>query len=277
MHHVVAGGADIPALGVGTFQLSEADCERAVRSALELGYRHVDTAEFYDNERAVGAAIADAPVDREEVFLTTKVWRTNLRREDVRQAVLGSLGRLGVEYVDLLLIHWPHPRVPVAEPLDAMATLSEEGLVRHVGVSNFTRSQLKEAVSVADVPIVTDQVLYNPFVDRSALRAYCAAEDVALTAYSPLATGAVVGNDVLERIGARHGKTAAQVALRWLVQQEGVVAIPRAINPHYLAENLAVFDFELTDGEVARIDELTGGLRVRMQTLLPSLIRMLPL
>ena len=176
------------------------------------GYRHVDTTEFYDNERGVGAALADADVDREEVFLTTKVWRTNLHRGDVRPAVEGSLDRLGVDYVDLLPAHWPHPRVPAAETLDAMTGLRREGLVRHVGVSNFTRSQLAEALSVAGVPIVTNHVLYNPFVDRSDLRAYCAANDVALTAYSPLATGEVVENAVLQRIGRRHGKTAAQVA-----------------------------------------------------------------
>jgi len=277
MEHVEAGGAEIPALGVGTFQLSGAECERAVRTALELGYRHVDTAEYYDNERAVGTAIADAPVDRGDVFLTTKVWRSNLRRDDVRPAVEASLDRLDVDYVDLLLIHWPHPRVPVRETLDAMETLREEGLVRHLGVSNFTRSQLAEAIEVADAPIVTDQVLYHPFVDQGDLRSFCADAGVALTAYSPLARGAVLEDDTLERIGERHGRTAAQVALRWLVRQPGVVAIPRSSSRDHLAENLAVFDFDLTDDEARRIDELRGGFGMRLRNALPSLMRSFPL
>lgn len=205
------------------------------------------------------------------------MWRSTLRRDDVRPAVEASLDRLDVDYVDLLLIHWPHPRVPVRETLDAMETLREEGLVRHLGVSNFTRSQLAAAIEVTDAPIVTDQVLYHPFVDQGDLRSFCADADVALTAYSPLARGAVVEDDTLERIGERHGRTAAQVALRWLVRQPGVVAIPRSSSRDHLAENLAVFDFDLTDDEGRRIDELRGGFGLRLRNALPSLMRSFPL
>ena len=276
MERVSAGGAEIPAIGFGTFQLSGEDCERAVRTALEAGYRHVDTAEYYDNERAVGNAIDAAPVDREEVFLTTKVWRSNLRAEDVREAVEASLDRLGVASVDLLLIHWPHPRVPVEETLGAMAELREEGLVRHLGVSNFTREGLTEAREAIDAPIVTDQVQYHPYKDQETLREYCAANDSALTAYSPLAKGQVLGDETLANIGDRYDKSPAQVALRWLIQQEGVVAIPRSSSPEHIAANLAVFDFELSDAEMERIDGLSGGLSMRLGNLLPSIMRKVP-
>ncbi len=277
MHRVPAGDAGIPALGVGTFQLSRAQARETVETALEVGYRHVDTAEYYENERGVGEGIERSPVDRDEVFLTTKVWRSNLSSGDVRPAVEASLDRLGVDHVDLLLVHWPHPRVPVAETLSAMERLREDGLVEHIGVSNFTRSQLEDAMAVADAPIVTDQVLYHPFKDQRNLREYCATEGVALTAYSPLAQGAVVGNAELAAIGERYDKTAPQVALRWLVQQEAVVAIPRSKSREHLADNLAVFDFELTDEEMAHIDGLTGGLKTRVGNVLPSLMRSFPL
>jgi diketogulonate reductase-like aldo/keto reductase len=277
MEHVDAAGASIPALGLGTFQLSGAECRQTVETALELGYRHIDTAQRYDNERAVGEAIDAAPVDREDVFLTTKVWRSNLRPDDVRAAATASIDRLGVDSVDLLLAHWPHPRVPVAETLEAMAALREEGLTRHVGVSNFTRSQLSEAMAVSDAPLVTDQVLYHPFVDQEGLREFCGASGVALTAYSPLARGTVTDSDALAAIGGRYDKTAAQVALRWLVQQDGVVAIPRSSGREHLAENIDIFDFELTDAEMERVGNLSPGPWMRLRNTIPSLVRALPL
>jgi 2,5-diketo-D-gluconate reductase B len=272
---VEAGGAEIPKLGLGTWQNIE-QCAESVETALELGYRHIDTAQVYDNERQVGKGLAAADVDREEVFLTTKVWRSNLREEDVRESVRESLDKLDTEYVDLLLIHWPHPRVPIAETLGAMEGLQDEGLVRHLGVSNFTRDQLAEAQTVADSPLVADQVLYNPLKDQSALREYCAANDVALTAYSPLARGELIGDEMLADIGERHDKSAVQVALRWLVQQEGVVAIPKATSREHIAANLAVFDFELTDEEMRRIHNRSPGIRRRLFNTLPSLMRRFP-
>ena len=277
MEHVEAGGARIPKLGLGTARAGGQECTETVRAALEEGYRHVDTAQAYDNERAVGEGIAAADVAREDVFLTTKVWRSDLRHDDVLSSVRESLDRLGVEYVDLLLIHWPHPRVPVEETLRAMVELREEGAVEHLGVSNFTRTQLREARRVADAPIVTDQVLYHPYKDQSELLEFCTAEGVALTAYSPLARGSVVGDEVLARIGECHGKTAPQVALRWLVQQNGVVAIPKTTSRDHLRANLDVFDFELSGEEMARIRERDGGIGLRLRNLLPSLVRRVPL
>lgn len=204
---VEAAGAEIPKLGLGTWQNTGESCTAAVRTALELGYRHVDTAQAYDNEAEVGAGIEAADVDREEVFLTTKVWRSNLREGDLAPSVERSLDALGVASVDLLLAHWPHPRVPVAETIGAMEALREEGLVDHVGVSNYTAGQLESAIAAAEGPIVADQVLYNPYKDQSSLLDVCVDRDVALTAYSPLARGDVLGDEVLAEIGERYGKS----------------------------------------------------------------------
>lgn len=272
-----AQGATIPTLGLGTWQNTGEQCARSVETALELGYRHLDTAQAYGNEQQVGRGLAAADVDREDVFLTTKVWRSNLRDADVRTSVRESLDKLGTDYVDLLLIHWPHPRVPVEETLNAMADLRDDGLVSNLGVSNFTTAQLREASEGTDVPIVTNQVLYNAVKDQSQLLAYCRENDVALSAYSPLAHGALIRDGMLAGIGDAYDKSAPQVALRWLVQQDGVVAIPKATSRTHLASNLAIFDFELTDAEMGRIHNRTPGLRQRVRNRFPSIVRRLPL
>jgi diketogulonate reductase-like aldo/keto reductase len=276
MHHVEAGGAEIPALGLGTWQNTGPGCSETVETALELGYRHVDTAQMYENEEQVGEGIAAADVDREDIFLTTKLWRSNLRADAVHDSFEASLEKLQTDYVDLLLIHWPHPRVPIEETIGAMQELREEGAVRHIGVSNFTRSQLREAVELADAPIVTDQVLYNPYKDQSRLHEFCVDSGVALTAYSPLGRGDAISDDTLAEIGEHYDKSAAQVALRWLVQQEGVVAIPESTSREHLAANLAVFDFELTEAEMERIDDLRGSVKRRIANRLPGLMRRFP-
>jgi len=262
---VDAGGVAIPALGLGTWQLRGRTCTETVDRALEMGYRHVDTAEYYDNHRAVGEGLARAGVDREDVFLTTKVWRSNLRADDVRRVVEQSLENLGVDYVDLLLIHWPNRSVPVEETLGAMLEYHPDR-VRSVGVSNFSVPQLRAARSVVDAPIVADQVEYHPYDRRDDLLATCIDADVCLTAYSPLAKGRVVDDDTLAAIGERYQKTAAQVALRWLVQQENVAAIPKASSDAHLRENLAVLDFTLSEEEMDRIFELEGGLLDRLRS-----------
>lgn len=274
---IEAGGARIPRLGLGTWQNTGPQCTAAVRAALELGYRHIDTAQAYGNEVEVGRGIAQSDVDRDEIFLTTKVWRSNLRYDEVLSSVGESLERLGTDRVDLLLIHWPHPRRPVGETLGAMAELQDVGRIDHIGVANFTLSQLQEAERSVDRSIVTDQVLYHPLKDQSELLQYCVNNDVALTAYSPLARGAVVGHDLLTTIGKRHGKSAVQVAIRWLLQQEGVVAIPKASCRGHLEENLDVFDFSLSDTEMARIQVRQPGLKLRILNRLPALIRRSPL
>lgn len=273
---VEAGGASIPTLGLGTWSNTGRQCVETVRTALELGYRHIDTAQAYGNERAVGRGIAEADIDRADVFVTTKVSRSKLRYEDVLDSVESSLNRLNIGYIDLLLIHWPHPRRPFEETLDAMAALQDDGVVRHLGVANFTRKQLRKARRSSSSPLVTDQVLYHPLKDQSNLIEYCRDHDMSITAYSPLARGAIVGDTVLERIGQRYDKTAVQVALRWLIQQDGVVAIPKATGRAHLEENIDVFDFELSGDEMARISDRKPGPVLRLKNAAPGLMRRIP-
>lgn len=261
---VEAGGASIPRLGLGTWKTSGQECADIVEKALNVGYRHIDTAQEYENERKVGEGIAAADVEREAIFVTTKVNLENLLNDAVVDSVHDSLDRLDLDYIDLLLIHGPHPRMSIGDKLIAMEELREDGLVNHLGVSNFSRSLLEIAIKTADAPIVTNQVRYHPYKDQSDLLAFCRDHDVALTAYSPLARGGVLDDETLASMGDRHDKTRAQVTLRWLLQKEGVIAIPKTTNPDHLEENLAVFDFELTESEVSRIDGLKPNLRQRL-------------
>jgi 2,5-diketo-D-gluconate reductase B len=252
-------GIEIPKLGFGTWQLTGRACTEAVRDALELGYRHVDTARAYGNEAQVGRGMQRAGVDRGEIFLTTKLWYDRLRARQVREQLQGSLRDLGTEYVDLLLVHWPNPGVPLAETLDAMAQLREEGKVRHVGVSNFPSRLVREALELA--PIVCDQVEYHPYLGQPALLELARDRDLMLTAYSPLAHGAVPRDPVLREIGEAHGKSAGQVVLRWLLDQPQVAAVPKASSHEHRAANLDVYDFELSDAERGRIASLQRGQR----------------
>jgi diketogulonate reductase-like aldo/keto reductase len=254
MEYATVRGEEVPKIGLGTWQLRDDACRRTVEAALEMGYRHVDTAQSYDNERAVGRAIAASSVPREEVFLTTKVWAGYMDRGSIVDSAASSVARLGVEYVDLLLIHWPNPLASTAEVMAGLNDCREMELTRHVGVSNFGVDQLRTARSVSDAPIFTDQVQFHPYRPQRDLRAYCRAHDVLLTAYSPLVRGGVLRDDVLRELGVKYGKSPAQVALQWAIQQEGVIAIPKASSETHLRENLAVFDFQLTDAEMVRIE-----------------------
>ena len=264
--YVTVDGTSVPALGFGTYHLPEDRVYDSVREALEVGYRHVDTAMGYDNEREVGRAIRDSGIAREELFVTTKLlgYREILFHDNMMDAARNRLEQLDLEYLDLLLIHWWNPVSDMAEVMGYMAELVESGLVRHVGVSNFSLEQLQEAVRVSPVPVFTNQVEYHAYMDRSEMLAFCRANDVLLTAYSPLGQGLVVGDETMRDIGARHGKSAAQVAIRWLVQQEGVATIPRSANPEHIRSNFDVMDFELAPDEMRRIDELEGPLLYRL-------------
>jgi diketogulonate reductase-like aldo/keto reductase len=268
MEPVTVQGVEVPALGLGTARMEGEECRRAVETALDLGYRHVDTAQMYENEAAVGAAIRDHDVSRDDVFLVTKVHPSNLAREDVFDSFEASLDRLGLEYVDLLLIHAPRSYADVGETLGAMNELQESGSVDHVGVSNFSVEQLEDAIAASPTPILTDQVEYHPYSEQSDLLSFCIEEDVLLTAYSPLGKGKVVGDDTLAEIGERYDRTPSQVALRWLLQQENVAAIPKASSEEHLRENAAVFDFELTNEEMEAVFELQGGLLDRLRSAL---------
>lgn len=260
MRSLDVDGTRIPALGLGTWQLEGRACERAVHEALALGYRHVDTAQVYENESAVGRGIAAAGVDRGDVFLVTKLWREHLRAADVARTTRASLKRLGTDYVDLLLIHWPSDVVPLAETLEAMHALQEEGLTRALGVSNFPVAWVEEARRIA--PIVCNQVEYHPMLDQRRLRAGLRRHGIPLVAYSPLAHGHVHEEPELRAIAREHGASPAQMALRWLLDQEGVAVIPKATSREHLAENLGALELSLSDEDRRRIDALgRQGLR----------------
>jgi diketogulonate reductase-like aldo/keto reductase len=253
MEYETAAEAEVPTVGLGTWQLDDATASESVSTALELGYRHVDTAQAYGNEAAVGRAIADSDVDREEVFLTTKVHPSNRSVDDIVASVEASLDRLGTSYVDLILIHWPHPLADLETVMSGLNAVVDRDLARHLGVSNFGKDRLDRARELSDEPVLTDQVLFHPWWPQRDLLAYCQAEDVLLTAYSPLANGGAIGDSVLGDIGDRYGKSDAQVAIRWAIGHDHVVAIPMSTSRAHLADNLDVFDFELTDAERDRI------------------------
>ena len=259
-HYQTIHGVRVPALGFGTWPLKGDECREAVRDALSAGYRHVDTARMYGNEEEVGRGIQEGGVPRENIFLTTKLWYTELTRTKVVDSLHSSLRRLKTEYVDLLLVHWPSSTVPLRETIEAMASLQQEGKVRQVGVSNFPPSLLQEALGYAS--IFCNQVEYHPFLSQSDLLEVCRSNDVLLTAYSPIAHGAVVEEPVLQDIGRKYGKSSVQVTLRWLVQQPHVAAIPKAASPERRRQNLDIFDFELTPVEMEQIFGLAQGKRL---------------
>jgi diketogulonate reductase-like aldo/keto reductase len=236
--------------------LKDAVCVQTVQAALRAGYTHLDTAERYGNEAEVGEGLHASGVKRENVFVTTKVYWTDAAAADFARSVEDSLKRLRLSAVDLLLIHWPNPKVPLAETIGALCKAKRDGLTKHIGVANFTVALLDEAVRLASEPLVTNQIEVHPFLDQSKVIAACKRHGLSVTAYCPLARGKVPGSEVLQRIGEAHGKSATQVALRWLVQQ-GIIPIPRTSNVAHLAENLAVFDFTLAEAEMAEI----GGLK----------------
>ncbi len=255
MQHVSVQGVSVPALGLGTYTMKGEVCRRACREAFELGYRHVDTAQMYDNEAAVGAAIDASAVPREAFFVVTKLLRRNLAPGDVRKSFEASLDRLDMAFVDLLLIHAPSRSVPIPETIGAMNELQDEGLVDHIGVSNFSVDQCRTAMRASRTPVLTNQVKYHPFHAQDKMLAFCVENDQMLTAYTPLARGRILEDDTLRDIAERRGKTPAQVALRWLIQQPNVAAIPRSQSPDHLRENIKLFDFTLTDDEMKRVFE----------------------
>ena len=255
---VEANGAVIPAIGLGTWELRGRACARLVEQALRLGYRHIDTAQVYENEREVGDGLRASGVRREDLFVTTKVWTTHFAPNDLERSTRESLSKLKLAAVDLLLLHWPNPRVPLAETLGALAHVKQLGLARHIGVSNFTVALIEEAVAACPEPLVCDQVEFHPYLDQTKVREACARNGMAVVAYSPVAKGRIRNDRALAAIGQAYGKTAAQVCLRWLVQQN-VSAIPRTSRVERLSENLAVFDFELSDRDMDDIFAMATG------------------
>jgi diketogulonate reductase-like aldo/keto reductase len=256
MQFVEANGAKIPAIGLGTWELRGRTCARLVEQALKLGYRHIDTAQAYDNEREVGEGLRASGVKRHDVFVTTKVWTTHFAPNDLERSTRESLAKLRLAEVDLLLLHWPNPQVPLRETLGALAHVKQLGMSRHIGVSNFTVALIEEAVAACPEPLVCDQIEYHPYLDQTKVLQACMRHGMAVVAYSPIAKGRVKTDKALAEIGGKYRKTAAQVCLRWLVQQN-VAAIPRTSKIERLSENIDIFDFELSDDEMRQISAMS--------------------
>jgi diketogulonate reductase-like aldo/keto reductase len=254
---VEAKGASIPLIGLGTWDLRGRACARVVEQALRLGYRHIDTAEMYDNEREVGEGLRASGVKRNAVFVTTKVWPSHFAPRELERAARDCLVRLRLSEVDLLLLHWPNPQIPLAETLGALGKVKRDGLARHIGVSNFTVALIEEATALSGEPLVCNQIECHPYLDQSKVIAACRRHGMAVVAYSPIARGNVRNDEVLRRIGANHRKTAAQVCLRFLVQQS-IVVIPRTSKVERLSENASIFDFTLSETEMAEIAALAS-------------------
>lgn len=250
-----AHGATIPAIGFGTSPMTGGLSAETVAAALAAGYRHIDTARKYGTERAVGEAIRASGVPRGDIFLTTKVSHENLRPADFARSVDDSLAALGVDYVDLLLVHWPNPEIALAETMPALAKAKRDGLARHIGVANFTVGLVDQAIALCPEPLVALQAEYHPYLDQTKLLAAARARGLVYVAYCPLARGRMFTDSVLLDIAKAHGRSVAQVALRWLLQQQ-VASIPFSSSPQRIADNLAVFDFVLSEDDMRRIAAL---------------------
>ena len=249
--HTLPSGDDLPALGLGTYGLDDDQTRTSVRAALDAGYSHVDTAEGYRNEGAIGDVLADS--DRDDVFLTSKVLAKNLNYENVIRSCEASLERLGVDSLDLYLIHWPNPAISLRETLDAMARLHERGLVRNVGVSNFSAYQLSCAHHIADVPIAVNQIEFHPWFQRPGLVDYCRDSDTVIEAAAPLARTEVFDDEVVRDVAETYDKHPAQVVLRWALDRD-VVALPRSTSPEHVRAN-ADLDWSLDEADRRRLDE----------------------
>ncbi len=258
MQVVEAHGAPIPQIGFGTMTLKGDVCVQAVKTALQMGYRHIDTAWFYGNEKEVGGGLRQSDVKREDIFLCTKVRETHLEPEKFRQSLDESLANLQLPSVDLLLIHWNNKDIPFKTSIGALCKAKKDGFAKHVGVANFTAKMLDEAWAVTTEPLVCNQIEVHPFINQDKVLAASKKHGMAVVAYVPIARGKVPGVEVLEKLGKAHGKSAAQISLRYLVQL-GCVPIPRTANPAHMKENMDVFNFALSDAEMAELKKLNAA------------------
>ncbi|HZC97989.1 MAG TPA: aldo/keto reductase [Bradyrhizobium sp.] len=249
MQTLQTGGISLPKLGLGTFRMQGDACRAAVESALELGYRHLDTAEMYGNEEAIGAALAASKVARGDLHVTTKVWNENLAPDAIRRSFDASLKKLRLDQVDLYLVHWPAPRMNLPAMFETLIKLKEEGRTRAIGVANFNVALLKTVVEEIKAPIACDQVEYHVMLDQTPLRKYLAAKSIPLVAYCPLAQGRAASDETLAAIGRKHNASAAQVALKWLLDQDGVAAIPKASRAESQKANLDALNVRLDDAD----------------------------
>lgn len=246
----------IPRLGLGSYKVDVPTISTMVQLALAEGYRHLDTAQLYKNEEGVGDGIQESGVPRDDIFLVTKIFNDNFAPKDLIPSFENSLRKLKTDYVDLLLIHWPDLEVPMESSLLDLMKIYEQGKTRLVGVSNFNIHQLGKALDFG-VPVFTNQVEFHPLIDQTTLVNFMNEKNISLTAYAPLARGHATKNPTLQAIGKKYDKSAAQVCLRWMMQLDNVIAIPKTITPHRLRENIEVFDFELSEKDMALISGLS--------------------
>ena len=259
---IPAHGASMPAIGFGTMLLPLRPVE-LVAHAIKSGYRLIDTARKYGTEERVGEGIRASGIARGELWVTTKVTEENAREADFLKSAETSLKALGLDYVDLLLVHWPQPNVPLKETLGALAKAKHQGLAKHIGVSNYTLAMLEEAVRVCPEPLITNQIEYHAYLPQDRMLAALRSHGMILTAYCPVARGQLLDDSTIQEVAKAHGKTAAQICLRWLIQQPMVAAVPRALEETHIEENLDVFDFALSDAEMKKISGLRSK-RVRI-------------
>ncbi len=256
MYNVKANGAEIPALGFGTFRMPGEDVLRIVPHALDIGFRHIDTAQVYGNEAEVGTAIEQSPVARDDIFLTTKVWVDKFRHDDFIASVDESLKKLKTDYVDLLLLHWPKLEVPLAEQIAALNEVHKAGKVRHIGVSNYSTSLMAEAVELSDAPIVTNQIEVHPYIDQTKVIEAARKTGLSITAYYAMADGKVFKDAVLQDLASKYGKSVAQIVLRWVIQHDGVIALSKTVGEKRALENFDIFDFEISADDMQAISAL---------------------
>ena len=256
MESIITQGIAIPRLGFGTFRMPGDDAQPVVESAIALGYRHIDTAAMYENEAAVGAAIAASGVNRNELFVTTKVWHDQLAPDALRRAFDISLGKLRLDHVDLYMIHWPSKDLDIKATLEALMSLREQGLTRAIGVCNFNMPMMRRTVEEIGAPIASVQLEYHPFLSQDRMLSYLRGNGIPLTAYAPLAQGRAASDATLAGLGRKHGCSAAQMAIAWLLDQEGVIVIPKAARPESQKYNLDALGIRLDDEDRATIAAL---------------------
>lgn len=249
----------IPILGFGTWQLQGDKCQKAVEKALEVGYRHIDTAEVYENHQIIGKVLRKSKIPREKLFITSKVWRDDLGKRNVLKACQKALKELQTSYLDLYLIHWPNRNIPIAETLEALGNLKEKGLIKAIGVSNFTINHLKEALKVG-VEITNNQVEFHPSLNQKKLKNFCEKRKIVITAYSPLAQGEDLKLPIIRKLALKYKKSPTQVILAWLIQKN-IVAIPRSANPKHIEDNFKVLKGNLEERDIKLIDKIGGYLR----------------
>jgi 2,5-diketo-D-gluconate reductase B len=256
MDYLQTQGISLPRLGLGTYRMQGDVCRAAVESALDLGYRHIDTAEMYGNEEAIGAAIAASRVARKDLHVTTKVWNENLAPDAIRKAFDTSLKKLKLDHIDLYLVHWPPKTMNLPAMFETLLKLKQEGRTRAIGVANFNIALLKTVVEEIKAPIACNQIEYHVLLDQTPVRKYLAAKSIPLVAYCPLAQGRAASNETLAAIGRKHGASAAQVALKWLLDQDGVAAIPKASRAESQQANLDALNVGLDDEDIKAIASL---------------------